>query len=347
MRKRSGRFFLRRSQLVLLCVLAQLLVLGAMAGKRELIRATGQEVYLRTAPIDPRDPFRGDFVRLEYPFSNVAPAEQRGTLAQHRDQKGHLVYAVLAPEARGLYRLDYLTDQQPASGVYLRGRLGQHWRAGQAGAVHVRYGIEQLFVEQGKGLAIEEKRGRRGQLQVPMEVQVALGGDGTAVIKGYRWSALGIQLEVLRFNRRGRNNELLNPDEPLSPRVRVTLENVSEGPLRVADPADPCAFRLEAVRWAPGTYDPAQVCATAQADGRMLAAGERIQVEIDLSEPRWHLRTDGRDDALEMGALPNPVQFRLIYRSRFDGAGEGQDGDAARWEGELSTQAFNALGQWD
>ena len=67
-----------RRLFIVLCIAAQILVLGVMAGKREFILATGERVFLRTAPIDPRDPFRGDFVRLRYDISTVAPGKIRG-----------------------------------------------------------------------------------------------------------------------------------------------------------------------------------------------------------------------------------------------------------------------------
>jgi uncharacterized membrane-anchored protein len=42
-----------------------------MAAEREYIVLTGKTVYLRTAPIDPNDPFRGQFVRLNYEISTI------------------------------------------------------------------------------------------------------------------------------------------------------------------------------------------------------------------------------------------------------------------------------------
>ena len=141
---------------IILCITAQILVLGVMAGKREFILATGERIYLRTAPIDPRNPFRGDFVRLRYDISAVAPGQFRGGLPEHAKEKGYPVYAKLKMGADDLYSLDYLSDEEPTDGVFLRGRLRRDWRlTGGGNAVAVKYGIEQLFVEQGSGRAIE------------------------------------------------------------------------------------------------------------------------------------------------------------------------------------------------
>ncbi|NIU76164.1 MAG: hypothetical protein GWN71_22155, partial [Gammaproteobacteria bacterium] len=66
----------------------------------------------------------------------------------------------------------------------------------------------------------------------------------TAVIRDFRWSRLGMQLEMLRVPQRNRN---ASPDEvqgPLSPKIRVRLENVSDAPVAIADPGDRCGFHL-------------------------------------------------------------------------------------------------------
>ncbi len=208
---------LNRSRLVILLVLLQLVVLAAMAGKREYIRAFGQEVFLRTAPIDPRDPFRGDFVRLSYPFSTVATQQIRTSIDTKTLPKDQPVFALLTPGAQGLYAFDYLTTAPPTHGTFIRGRVEYDWRSPRGGNLAVRYGIEQLFVQQGEGRAIETRRGLRGGLQVPMEVRVALGNDGTAVIKDFRWSPLGIQVEILRVNRRARAPMTTRAPPPTSP----------------------------------------------------------------------------------------------------------------------------------
>jgi uncharacterized membrane-anchored protein len=246
-----------RRHFIVLAIVAQLAVLGYMVTKREVILATGTQIYLRTAPIDPRDPFRGDFVRLSYSLNTVHSKQLRGTLNDHTNEKGYQVYAVIKPAENNLYDLDYLTDQQPDNQIYLKGRISKRHRGRwRAGALYVKYGIEQLFVEQGKGREIERIRGIRGGMQVPMETQIAIGADGTAVLQDYRWSKLGIQLEMLRFNRLNRRNNTDQNQLPveLSPKLKVTLKNVSKKALVIADPGDHCGFKLIPAVWASKTY---------------------------------------------------------------------------------------------
>lgn len=327
-----------RRTIIALCIVAQVLVLAWMAGEREHILATGKRIYLRTAPIDPRDPFRGDFVRLSYPMNSVAPARLRGDLEADGRSKGDRVYAVLAPGARELYDLDYLTDREPGDGVFVRGRVRYDWRPGRGrNVLAVKYGIEQLFVEQGAGIGIEQRRGTRRGLQVPMEVQVAVSAGGTAVIRDFRWSRLGIQLEMLRTPTRNANQDPEEAEGPLSPKLRVRLRNVSDAPLAIADPGDRCGFEMRELDWVTRDYAPAWAgcdgISAGAADRIVLAPEEEYTVELDLGEPRWHVSVDGRTG--EIGRFAGTDAFRIVYR-----APEGRDD---YWEGELPSSAFTTF----
>jgi len=335
-----------RAWLIALAVAAQVLVLAAMAGEREWIFRHGEIVYLRTAPVDPRDPFRGDFVRLQYE-ANVVGIEGLDPALRGKPLERHTVlYTRLRPMGEGVYEAAGATLEPPAEGPYLRGRVEQHWRAGRqaaAGPVFVKYGIEQLYVEQGRGREIEERRGRRADLQVPMEVELALSGSGKAVIRGYRWSRLGIKLEVVRAPaRRDRNAPPLLG--PLSPKLRLTLANVSDAPLSIADPGEHCALRLVASEWMMESLAPADTgCEgrpAAPSDVIVLAPGQSHGMELDLAEPRWHVLADGK--ATEIGALTRVTQFRIEYR-----APEGLAATPALWQGRLASPRFNATGVVD
>lgn len=55
----------------LFIIALQVLVLLGMIGYRAYWTATGERVVLRTAPVDPRDLFRGDYVSLSYEISRL------------------------------------------------------------------------------------------------------------------------------------------------------------------------------------------------------------------------------------------------------------------------------------
>lgn len=336
-----------RRKLVIAAVLLQLLALAGMAGKRETIRAYGEKIYLRSAPIDPRDPFRGDFVRLSYDLSNVKESDMRGTLIQRKKEKGTPVYAVLKSGGDDVYALDYLTDEKPEQGVFLKGYTTYRWE--YQNSAPVKYGIEKYFVQQGKGLEMETRLGSRNALQVPIEMQIAVGNDGTAVITGHRWSKLGIQLEVVRTNNRQPNNQEATEEGPLSPAVKVTLKNVSDQPLTLANPGDHCAFELV---WVSNSNNDYQL-ADKSCEQTMLTARDLVQLqpdesytaEIDFSQPRWHIRHN--DKVQEIGAFDGWQQFRLVYRSPEREQAEQFSDAAPFWLGEMPTPAFNGRGRVD
>lgn len=330
--------------LVIVAVALQVLVLVAMAGKREYIRAFGQEIYLRSAPIDPRDPFRGDFVRLNYLLSVVAADRIRDLPADYFTKKGRVVYAVLKEDGGGLFSLDYVTAEQPEEGVFLKGRT-DNYRYSRPDHLRIKYGIEQYFVQQGKGLEMEEKLGTRTGLQIPIEMHIAVGSDGTAVISGHRWSELAVQLEVVRSVEGAVTNEA-EQSGPSSPTVKVTLKNVSGRPLSLANPGANCAFHLldasqQGARLIAADTACSQVARRAE-DVMTLAPEESYSTIIDLTDPRWHLWNG--DAQVEVGAVEGFRRFRFEYRSP---ASEAMEQFDSFWVGTLPTPAFNNGGRVD
>ena len=339
---------------VLLVVVAQVLVLAWMAAEREWILRTGQVVHLRTAPIDPRDPFRGDFVRLQYDINSVWLDEREPVSpgGERKRRRHEVVYTRLAPAGDGVFDAAGASRSRPSGGLFVRGRTEDAWLLSGWGGDRdtvVTYGIEQLFVEQGRGKAIEERRGTREGVQVPMEVEVAVGGSGKAVIRGYRWSRLGMKFEVLRQpTPRDRSGNRIaapaeGPEPPLSPMVRITLVNASDAPLAVADPGEHCGFHLVFAGWGDPVHVPDErACASVDAAANVLTLppSGSYSVDLDLSEPRWHVLKDGKP--VEVGVLPGAARFRLEYRA--PGAGVA---NPALWRGRLASAAFTASGVVD
>ena len=221
-----------RMWLVVAVVAAQLGVLAFMAGSREWIRRYGRTVYLRTAPVDPRDAFRGDYVRLDYEAGHVRTNLCRDVLptaAQGRVRRGTEVYAGLRLREDGTADVQSLTTTRPETGLFLHGRTDNYYSGRQ---VPVRYGVEAYFVQQGQGSELERARPRDG-VQVPLEMELAVSPSGTAVIKGHRWGPLGIGIALQADTNR------------LTRGVVVTLQNASTQALSIVDLPAGRSFRLE------------------------------------------------------------------------------------------------------
>ncbi len=309
-------------------ILLQVAVLAYMAGEREYILRTGRVVFLKTAPVDPRDIFRGDYVRLRYEISTVTNDlfcdglvdlckkdsqepyyHERGY--EWRKMRGKPVYGLLSVGEDDTAELISLTDKKPADGLFIRGRIEYpHF-----GILNVRYGIEAYFVEQGKGKDIEQAR--FGGMLVPLEMEAAIGRNGTAVLKGYRWSPLGIGIkrdvdEISVKKDAGADKKLKG--------VRVKLFNSSDKPIGIVDLPDGQSFTLEPVtmfrmfaedekeyKWVGAKMERKKV---EDSDVRILEPGKTYEFYIDVNQPRWFIAR-GNEQGRSISGIMG--WFRLVY----------------------------------
>lgn len=339
-----------------LAIALQLGVLIWIAAQREWIMARAPSVWLRTMPVDPRDLFRGDFVALDYEIAHLSSVE-RESLGNAFSSKRQQVFGRLDADSRGVAELGAIQVEPFANALQIRGRVGTAINADWRWRAEVKFGIEKLFVEQGAGLALEERRGQREDWQRAMEVEVALSNSGTAVIKGYRWSPIALKLEVMeaaeRVNLRpeeavktesaaGETLESAGPDRQLGPKLKLWLRNEDSTPWLMAGLNSRCAWVLRQIdALADSALDWAAVCVVEGADDVLLQPGEEWQREIDFALPEWQLQAKDGPRAIgqwqEIGA-----RFRLSYRPTST-ASVGADS----WPTELAMPAFNGSGRID
>lgn len=332
-----------KRKLLLLAIAFQLLVPAWMAAKRELVVQNGRTLYLRTAPIDPRDIFRGDYVRLSYEASGFSPRQTSEQIRKQGVEKGSVVYARLETGPGGLSRAIELAREHPASGPFLRGRALHRWRPEVGGALQVRYGIEKYFVEQGRGKAMEQRRGRRQGIQTPLEMELAVDTSGTAVITGHRWSPIGIGLAIKR--------PVVPSDEPRTDSVvmELTLQNVSDRPLALVLLPQLCSFALEPVKSAPLDLKPERP----ECGGLRPAAEHLVELApddsrsfiFDFNGERWQVPLHG--EPTPIGKLEWSQRFRLVYRSAEPEGILQLPGPQHIWQGEIPSPAFHGRGRID
>ena len=332
-------------------------VLAFMAGQREWISRFGEQITLRTAPIDPDDPMRGAYVRLDYEISRVPSALCRGAVLEwtkiadyrlEQQLRDRIVYAALEVDQHGIANLAALSDERPATGPFIRGRF--LWA--DANGVHVRYGIEALFMHKEAALrteriALDEKIG------APMNVHVALGSSGIAVLKDYEWEPLGVTLEFDPLPpRQTEEGQAGASDQPRLTGLTVTLHNYGDVPLAVVDLRNGRSFRLlQNNRWQPGGYEwpahPERDIPVPRPDEViLLQPGEIHSSHIDLTDRRWWVT-----DTANPGSPPIPMQeiengwrasFRIEYApppaERLQGL---ENADLVRHTA-LRSRAFNA-----
>jgi uncharacterized membrane-anchored protein len=127
-----------------------------LIGWNEVQLARGEDVVLRTVPVDPIDLVRGRFVELRYEISSLSAPE------------GSTVYVPLHREGDRWTGGVALTTK-PDDGVFIRGR------ATSRGIV---YGIETYYADEDEARRLE-REAREG-----LDVRVSIDGDGQARIEG-------------------------------------------------------------------------------------------------------------------------------------------------------------------
>ncbi len=176
-----------KKPIIFILLIQTVLLLGMIAAKQWTLNS-GTEVLLETQPIDPRSLFRGDYVRLNYTINRLYPDQLTG---DDEFTKHDRIYLVLTP-ADTYWVPASIHRQQPEakdSQVVIRGEIKRvvttEWDREQKKTVEikridVRYGIENYFVPEGEGMALERpKEGEKVDIRVAIDSR---GGSGIKAV---------------------------------------------------------------------------------------------------------------------------------------------------------------------
>lgn len=342
---------------MILVTIMQVSILLAISFQREWIFRTGDVVYLRTAPVDPRDIFRGDYVQLHYDVS--IPEASLVSKKLHTDlRKGNThyqpIFVHLHKARSGVADITDISISPPDSGLYLKALVGRNIWKDYRNRGRIKYGIEKYFVEQNSGKQLENKLGKRDEWQTSMEMEVALSHSGTAVVKGHRWSDLAVQLEVLESQ--DNVNDVTNVSEEdrndmrRNPKVAMRIRNDSNQSITLVDTPNFCYVTVllapsmhnhvvKTMGEIPFAYDE---CDKEEHTNIVLGVGDVYTITIDFDDPRWQFVEKGK--RLFLSQLSGGRNgFRLQYRAP-DIQG---DMDDSLWQGYLRSARFFASGRVD
>lgn len=173
---------------ITLLIVLQFAALIAMIANKQWTLNTGTPVVLQTEPVDPRSLFMGDYARLNYPISRLRLDGDKG-IGGDKDFKRHdTVWVALKAEpddARAI-SVHHQRSAVPAGLIALKGEvqyLNEHdWDAASRKSIkqrtlHVRYGIEQYYVQEGTGRSVERPQGGE-----KVSIRVAIDARGNAGI---------------------------------------------------------------------------------------------------------------------------------------------------------------------
>jgi len=137
----------------ILFILIPAIVILVFLGIQLFTFSFGQEILLKTAPVDPRDLFRGDYVTLSYEISRV---ELNNIPYDSNFSSGETIYAALSKEEK-FWTIDSVSHTKPNldnNQVCMKGRVTSCFN----NQVFVKWGIESYFVPEGGGALIESQR---------------------------------------------------------------------------------------------------------------------------------------------------------------------------------------------
>ncbi|HEX8045832.1 GDYXXLXY domain-containing protein [Rhizobium sp.] len=181
--KAAGGNFARRMWIAAIIVAAlQTAVLGYMVGERAWGLRSGVEVLLKTAPVDPRDLLRGDYVTLNYDISRV-PVSTLVDGPPKKSVNAPILSVRLKRQDDGYWgivessfgALDPKPDTVVLKSLPFVGYVfdGEPTDASQA-MTGVTYGIERYYVPEGQGHDIESARNDH---RVAIAARVAANGQ--------------------------------------------------------------------------------------------------------------------------------------------------------------------------
>lgn len=164
-----------------LVAMAQLAIPAWMIVGHERILNEGEVFKFRTEPVDPRDPFRGEYVYLDF-------AAEQGTWALPKELKeggsAQHAYAVIGTDSAGFARIDALVQEKPVGSPYLAIEY-MSWNSDTLFGINLPF--DRFYLEEGDGRKTEDllaPQWSEGFVSQPLPAYAAVRIlDGDAVIE--------------------------------------------------------------------------------------------------------------------------------------------------------------------
>nr|WP_200960741.1 GDYXXLXY domain-containing protein [Rhizobium sp. Root708] len=148
----------------------QTVIVGYIIESRAAILRHGSDVMLRTAPVDPRDFLRGDYVVLNYDISLVPVHSIVGAIPTDAGERTLWVRVKRQDDGFwGIAESSFEGLPEQADTVVLRSQPFYSYGAQTTDNIHVDYGIERYYVPEGAGMALEQAR-QDGDVSIAVRV---------------------------------------------------------------------------------------------------------------------------------------------------------------------------------
>lgn len=138
---------------------------------------TGDKIVLATQPVDPFDPFRGQYMTINYEISRLSNVEGF--------EVDNTIYVSLKEDDEGIWRKESVSKTKPQRGDFIRGKVINVY----GNTVRIEYGIEQFFFE------------RHAQLPTGnITVEVSVASSGRAMLSQMLHNGEPIEIEYEEFD---------------------------------------------------------------------------------------------------------------------------------------------------
>ncbi|MFN7930785.1 MAG: GDYXXLXY domain-containing protein [Blastocatellia bacterium] len=142
-------------------VALQFVLLLGVPAKKIFTRATGHEIVLKVAPVDPYNVLKGYYVTLGYDISQPSAFANAPTLAE-----GEVVYAIVERQDDGLWQAVTIERTLPADLPSNQAALRGRWQSGR-----IHYGIEEFSIPESKRQTVADDLNKnRSEARVDVKV---------------------------------------------------------------------------------------------------------------------------------------------------------------------------------
>ncbi len=132
-----------------------LIFFGILIFLNEYTLFSGEEVFLETQPVDPRDFLRGDYVILSYKIENNSKLQD--FIIENDLETGDDLYLVLERDQKNIASLSKISLDIPKDQFFLRATVGE--RSPFIDGYSIDMGISKYFVPEGRGREVEMMSG--------------------------------------------------------------------------------------------------------------------------------------------------------------------------------------------
>nr|WP_321451817.1 GDYXXLXY domain-containing protein [uncultured Carboxylicivirga sp.] len=163
--------------LFVVVALAQLFVPYKMIWDRETILKEGTDIKLKTAPIDPNDPFRGKYIVLDYDENTI-----KKDSIEHWS-KGDKVFVYFSNDKDGFAKIASVTREvSDEDKPYVKATIGNRFWDDTT-SIRIDYDFDRFYMEESKAKGAEEAHRQAQRDTSKISYALVSVKDGEAVVK--------------------------------------------------------------------------------------------------------------------------------------------------------------------